>query len=169
MNERDARIVKRSRLYRLLADRPEYLTGDRERRFTALDGKVAVFVSPIDAESVEDATDLDRLCGAAVARLRRRNDAGVVDLLGWLGEDRLAAVALALSDDRRDAVVGSDPVWARAWVTVDMDAVHEVETLIGDLDAAWKAYDDHLRLLVGSPEDVTDLARRLVAERPSEA
>ncbi len=164
MTERDARIVKRSRLFRLLADRPEYMTRDRERRFAALDGKVAVFVSPIDAESIEDASDLDRLCAAALAKLDKRTDAGVVDLLGWLAEDRLAAILLALPEPRREAVAASDPVWARAWATVDMDAVREVETLIGDLDATWKAYDEHLRAIVGSPEDLTDAARRIVAE-----
>lgn len=160
MNRRDARIVLRARLYRLLADRDEYMTRDRNSRMEATSPRVAVTLSAVDAEAIQDADEVDRICGAAVRSLRGRYSAALAGVLGWLERDRLAAVALALPEARRDQIVLADPVWARAYREVDHDALREVEVLLEDFHAVERTLDDQLRRLGIDVESFTDDARR---------
>jgi hypothetical protein len=165
---RDARIVLRSRLYRLLAERKEYTVRDLEDRLAATAPRREPSLSPLDAGSIEDATEIDRLCGAAVRILSRGWSAGVVELLGCLDQERLAAVALALPERRPRAVVGRDLNWFRAFATVDEEAVREVETLIRDFDAITRKQDDTLRTLGVDPEQFTEDGRRALLGLPVE-
>ena len=162
MNRRDARIVVWARLYGLLADRDEYMTRDRDSRMEATSPRVAVTLSAVDAEAIQDAEEVDRMCGAAVRSLRDRYSAALTGVLGWLDQDRLAAVALALPEARRDQIILADPVWGRAYRTIDHDALREVEVLLEDFDATDRALDDGLRRLGIDVEGFTEDARRVL-------
>jgi hypothetical protein len=166
VNRRDARIGRLARLYRLLADRDEYMSRDLEQRLAATSARRVPHMSGVDAESIENVGEIDRVCGAAVRRLRKRADAGVVDVLGWVDPDRLAAVALALPEGRRRAVLGRDYAWTRAFGGINHDAIREVETLIADFDAVGERLDDALRQLGGDPEAFADDARRAMLGLP---
>ena len=67
----------------------------------------------LDAVLVFQTGKLDVLCAYAVAMLRRdgARSAEVLDLLGMLDADRIAAIYYALPEERRE-VVTRDPVWA---------------------------------------------------------
>jgi hypothetical protein len=164
---RDARIVVRSRLYRLLADRREYMRRDLTGRAEAVSRLQAPHLSLVDAEAIEDMTEIDRLCGAAVRALRQRYSASVADLLEWLDPDRLAAVALALPEDRRRAILRQRPEWGRALQAVDTGALGEVETLIGDFDALDRQITETMRALGLDPEEFADAANRALLGLPS--
>jgi hypothetical protein len=147
VTRRDAWIAVRARLFRLLADRPEYRSRDLGERLAATSRRRAPQLSPVDVEAIENADDLDRLCGAAVSILRRGGptQAGIVDLFGWLEDDRLAAVALALPEDRRASIGREDPYWSRVVASIDADAIAEVNAQIADFDAALGDWEAHVR------------------------
>lgn len=105
-------IATAARLYRLLADRPEFIREDRgERIDLTCPDALPMPLSVFDAVLVERAGELDRLCGYAVRMLRRGRSAAVLDLLGTLDADRLLAIYYALPADRRRRVL-DDGVWS---------------------------------------------------------
>jgi hypothetical protein len=165
MTKRDARIVVWSRLYRLLADRDEYMHPDLEARVQATAPRRAPSLSGIDAQAIEDMTEIDRLCGGAVRKLRKTASEPVIDLLGWLNADRLAAVALALPEARRRRVL-RDPVWARALASITEEAIQEVETLIADAEASERKVNELVRVVGIDPEALTEGARRYLLGLP---
>jgi hypothetical protein len=150
VTRRDAWIAVHARLFRLLADHPEYRARDLGERLDATSRQRAPGLSLVDVEAIENADDLDRLCGAAVGILRRGGpaEAGIVDLLGWLDDDRLAAVALALPEDRRAVIVGEDPYWSRVVSLIDAGAMLEIEAQIAGFDAAVSEWEAHVRPVV---------------------
>jgi hypothetical protein len=149
VTRRDAWIAVHARLFRLLADRPEYRARDLGERLAATSRR-RTGLSLVDVEAIENADDFDRLCGAAVGILRRGGpvQVGIVDLLGWLDDDRLAAVALALPEDRRSVIVGEDPYWSRVVSLIDAEAMREIEAQIAGFDAAVSEWEAHVRPLV---------------------
>lgn len=147
-----------ARLYRLLADRDEYMREDRGERIDRTDRRSTPSLSEVDAELVANATTLDRHCGRAVRMLRREAPRGVLDLLGGLPEEQLAAIAHALPERRRK-VLRRDPYWARAIAALDEGALHDADQLADDLDAFGRRMDDGLRRKYGS--EYADEAARL--------
>jgi hypothetical protein len=98
----------------LLAPRPEFLLDRRMRVERALADDVPPGpLHLLDAAMVIGASELDRLCGYAVATIAasRQPLAVLLDVLGNLDPDRILAMHWALPPDRREAVM-SDPVWA---------------------------------------------------------
>jgi hypothetical protein len=104
------RIAFKARLYRLLSERPEYLTANRAEVIERmLDAQVAI--GEFDRTLILHASEADRLCGHAVRSLNRRAGAGALDVLGVLDPDRLVAIYYAMSPSRR-VVVRRDAAWA---------------------------------------------------------
>jgi len=161
MNRRDARICRLSRLFVLLADRDEYMSRDVERRMEATSASRSE-LSELDALSVIAASDRDRLCASALRRLRTRSDGPLIDVLGWLDDGCVAALALALPADRRRAIIERDIVWARAWRSIDHEAVAEFEQFTHDLEIDLSQAMRNLRASGGDPEAHRDEHRRRV-------
>ena len=162
----EASVALWARLYRLLADRPEFMHEDLGERIDRTAPDVATCVSEVDAELVAHASELDRLCGYAV-RLLRRGGAGssaLLDLLGVLRPERVAAIAYALPEERRRALAGRDPNWARAVASVDEDVMKEVNAIADDIDALGRKMDDGFRRLLG-PEVAHDIERVFQEQR----
>ncbi|HET7571777.1 MAG TPA: hypothetical protein VFJ77_03810 [Gaiellaceae bacterium] len=111
---RGYKIALLARAYRMLARRPELWTHDcAERLRHALTDDGPGRMSALDAVLVFQAGKLDVLCAYAVAILRRpgERNAKILDLLGMLDPDRIAAIYYALPDERRN-IVKRDPAWA---------------------------------------------------------
>jgi hypothetical protein len=111
---RGYKIALLARAYRILARRPELWTDDcPERVRHALTDDGPGRLSALDAVLVFQTGKLDVLCAYAVAMLHRpgARNAEVLDLLGMLDPDRIAAIYYALPEERR-GVVTRDPVWA---------------------------------------------------------
>lgn len=107
------RIALYAHAYQLLARRPELWTADRDRRLDrALADAGPGRLPLLDAVLVSQAGMLDVLCSYSVAMLQRpgARNVEVLDLLGMLDRDRIAAIYHALPVDRR-AVVTRDPIW----------------------------------------------------------
>lgn len=128
MEGRATSIAFLARRYRLLSERPEYLTDDRaeviERLLAA-----QVTVSELDRTLILHASALDLFCAYAVRSLMSRAPVAVLDILGALGGDRVVAMFYALPERRR-AVVRRDPVWGYyiAHAPKDLsDTIAEVE------------------------------------------
>lgn len=157
---REANVAMLARLYRLLADRPEYLRHDTAERYDRTDRAAAPNLGEVEAELVGRSEEIDRFCGYAVGVLRRggTGTAGLIDALGVLDPDRLAAVALALPDDRRATLVRSDPVWARAVADLDAGLLAQVEEVADGINALTHKLDSGYRTTAG---DVADDVRRV--------
>jgi hypothetical protein len=149
---RSYRIAFKARLYRLLSERPEYLTASRadviERM---LDAQVAI--GEFDRTLILHASEADRLCGHAVYGLSRRAPLGVLDVLSILDPDRLVAMYYALPLSRR-ASVRRDAAWA---YHVER-APEDIQTVVTEV-AGWAK--DIQRITTG----LADLA----AQAPNEA
>jgi len=182
--ERATRIALLARRYRLLAERPELLTASRaeliERMLAA-----QVAIGEFDRTLILHASELDRLCAHAVRSLARRAPGAVLDVLGVLHADRLAAMYYALPDGRREAV-RRDPAWSYQVEHVPPgtdEAVAEVERCAQDAQqftarlAALAAQAPRsaresterwdrsmLRHEVGLPVLLTDPERELIAQ-----
>jgi hypothetical protein len=108
-------IAAYARRFALIARRSEFLaSGADDRARHALAEAPPGPVTLFDAAQMIGSTELDRLCGYAVAVLsdpRGRSIAVLLDVLGVLDADRLSAVYFALPSERRKAV-RRDPVWA---------------------------------------------------------
>ena len=110
MDRRAYSIAFLARRYRLLSERPEYLTANRaeliERMLAA-----QVVLGDFDRTLLLQASEVDRLCGHAVRALGHRAPAAVLDVLGVLHPDRLVAMYYALPLSRR-TTMRRDPAWA---------------------------------------------------------
>lgn len=111
-NRKALGIALYARLYRLLAERPALLDPDEGARIE----KAWAVAYPdvhalIDRAMVERMTELDRMCGYAVAVMRKRSSAALLDVLGLLDPTRIAAMYLALPESRRH-IATYDPAWA---------------------------------------------------------
>lgn len=169
LDTREGRLAVRARLYRLLADRPELMR-------VGLDlGEWIERTSPpiretrlplVEALAVEDTTEVDRLCGAAVRRLRRRVDEGTIDLLGYLEPDRLAAVLVALPKNRRRAVLNKCYEAAYAESRIDEEQVCEIEVAIEGSEATQREVDECFRALGIDGERITRELRKYHAGLP---
>lgn len=150
MDTREGQLAVRARLYRLLADRPELMRvgldlGERIERTSPPIRETRLPL--VEALAVEDVTEVDRLCGAAVRRLRRRVDEGTIDLLSYLEPDRLAAVVLALPKNRRRAVLNKCYEAAYAESRIDEEQVREIEVAIEGFEATQREIDECFRAL----------------------
>ncbi len=98
-------------------------------------------MSRLDSTLIEQADELDRLCGYAVRMLGRHRNAAVLDLLGMLDGDRIVALYYALPPARRHATLG-DSTWAyyvgRAPEDTD-DALAAVADLAERTSTPWPA------------------------------
>lgn len=112
ISEMDAqRIALMARLFRLLADRPEFLTTNVGSRIDAAWTTSAPGSLPaLDRWLVTQAGELDRLCGYAVAKLRSSAPPVLLDVLGLLDPERIVAIYYAMPEDRRSAVL-RDGAW----------------------------------------------------------
>jgi hypothetical protein len=164
------------RLYRLLARRPELLTNEKADR-----ADIAWTESPpgsmalIDRLMVEQVTELDRLCGYAVARLRTSAPASVLDLLGILTRERVLAMYYALPRERRRALL-RDPVWGYHVQQVDPAEIASAFDFWADMpdgllpdDMSHDAKRRYFRFVreaqryrAGLPNDLSDDERRCV-------
>ncbi len=104
-------IALLARLYRLLADRPEFLCRERVDRIdrTGADA-LPLPMTVLDTTSVERAGELDRMCGYAVRVLRAGASKSLLDVLGMLEPDRIVAMYYALPAERRRSVL-RDGAW----------------------------------------------------------
>jgi hypothetical protein len=191
----ELRVALRARLYGTLSERREYLredTGERVER-TAMGWSPSL--SLLDAALISSAGELDRFCGYAVGLLRdgpsRRTNTGLVDALGLLDAERIAAMAYALPEDRRRTLRRNDLTWARAVRAVEpgmAEAIAELEQLVASTDriqdagrrmfaalgpgaeAAWERFDQQARRYrAGLPHDLSaeevELVEQATAER----
>lgn len=158
------------RLFRLLADRPEFLTRDVGARIDAAwtDDKPGSLVL-LDRVLVAHMSELDSLCGYAVAKLRAAAAAPVLDVLGILEPERIVAMYCSLPPRRRGTVV-RDAVWAYHVNHADLDAIAAAGTEWDEMpdvqvptDLAPDAQRDYhrfvreaTRLRVDLPHDLTD-------------
>ncbi len=103
-------IAFMARRYRLLAERPEYLSGTHGQRIELL---LKSGLGDLDRTLILHSRDIDRLCGHLVNLLRtaHRTPLTSLEAFGVMDPDRLAAVYWALPSNRRAAVL-RDPVWA---------------------------------------------------------
>ncbi len=107
--DRAYRIAFLARRYRLLSERPQYLTSNRAELIERmLDAPVAV--GDFDRSLILHSSEVDRLCAHAVRLLVHRAPAAVLDMLGVLDADRIAGMYYALTP-RRQAAVRRDPAW----------------------------------------------------------
>jgi hypothetical protein len=99
-----------ARRYRLLSERPEYLTGTHGQRIELL---LKSGLGELDRTLILYTSAIDRLCGHLVTLLRTESDtpSALLDAFGVMDPDRIVAVYYALPDGRREEV-RSDPVWA---------------------------------------------------------
>jgi hypothetical protein len=104
------KIAFLARRYRLLSERPEFLTANRAELIERLLAS-PVTVGALDRSVILHTSELDRLCAHAVYVLTRRGHKPVLDVLSVLGPERLAAMYYALPENRR-AIVRRDLAWA---------------------------------------------------------
>jgi hypothetical protein len=105
------RIVTLARFLATLARRPELCQSDRANRITrALPNDAPGPLPLLDATGVAGAGELDQICAAAVRILSRKGAtvAPLLDLLGYLPPERVAAIYWALPPNRR-RVFDRDP------------------------------------------------------------
>jgi hypothetical protein len=100
------RIALLARRYALIARRPEFQTPNQPDRLQhALAAEPPGPLPLLDAAQAVGSTELDRLCGYAVALLRRPGRTSeILDLLGVLDPDRIAAIYFALPAERRNVI-----------------------------------------------------------------
>lgn len=127
MTSRDARIARLMRLFTNLADRDAFMSRDYGRRLEGVSAAQAFGLAEVDAKAILMSDETDRVCGAALRKLRSRVDMGVVDVLGWLDQERVAALLLTLPTDRRRRITERDPVWNRAWHAIDRQSIWELQ------------------------------------------
>lgn len=108
--DRAYQIAFLARRYRLLSERTEFLTANRAELIERILAS-PVTIGEFDRTVLLHTTELDRLCAHAVRSFARRAPAAVLDVLSVLAPDRLAAMYLALPENRRE-VVRRDPAWA---------------------------------------------------------
>ena len=124
-----------ARLYRLLADRPEFQTADTGARLDkALTLDAPGSLPLLDRVMIARATGTDLMCGYAVAKLRRVKSAALLDVLGMLDPQQVVAMYYALPSGRRSVLL-SDPAWAYHVQRVDPAAVAEATAYWDDVPA----------------------------------
>jgi hypothetical protein len=184
MMDRAYRIALLARRYRLLSERPQYLTSNRAELIERmLDAPVAV--GDFDRSLILHASEVDRLCAHAVRSLARRAPAAVLDMLGVLDPDRVVGMYYALPP-RRQAAVRRDPAWGyhleHAPPGTD-EAVVEVARMAEDMQEVTARLARHtglalsedrknaerwdramLRQQAGLPVLLTDAEREIVAQ-----
>jgi hypothetical protein len=115
LDRRGWEIAANARRYRLLARRPEFLSHDRAVRADhALSEDPPGELDLFDAVMAIGTSELDRFCGFAVALLnnpKRRSVVTLLDAIGILDPDRVAAIYFALEPNRRK-VMRDDPACA---------------------------------------------------------
>jgi len=107
-------IALYARRFELIAARPEFLGHDQTARIAhALTYEPPGELHLLDAAQMIGSSELDRLCGYAVALLNRADGSsgGLLDLLGVLDPDRICGIYFAV-DRMRRAQLRRDPVWA---------------------------------------------------------
>jgi len=123
-----------ARRYRLLSERPEYLTGNRAELIERMSA-AQVALGDFDRMLILQAGEVDRLCGHAVRSLGRSAPSAVLDVLGALHPDRLVAMYYALPVSRR-ATVRRDPAWAYQIEHAPPDTGDAVAEVAGWAEAA---------------------------------
>lgn len=182
-------IAFKARLYRLLSERPEYLMVDRgEVVERLLDVQVAL--GEFDRTLILHASEIDRLCGHAVRAFAQRAYAPVLDVLGVLDPDRLAAMYFALPASRRESL-RRDVAWAyhldrmppeteqvvaevQGWALDSQSAGAGRARLTGvaptDARTAMQRYERlALRHEVGLPVTLSEQEREVIAQADDEA
>ncbi len=172
LDTREGQLAVRARLYRLLADREDLMwatASDIADRIERTSPPYRMVPLPlVEALAVEDVTEVDRVCGVAVRLLRKGSNSGVIDLLGYLEPDRLAAVALALPEERRRTILGKDVNWAIAFDLINMDGVREVEAELRDDELAQREVDECFRALGIDGERITRELRKYQQGLPND-
>jgi len=138
----------KARLYRLLADRPEFMNEDHEVRLKlAWTADAPGSLALVDRVLVVAADEIDRLCGYVLRHLRHRAEEAVLDVVGALTAERLVAIYIALPRRRRSAVK-RDPVWAYHVARTDHAAIEAAEQFWDELpdvaipeDMSWQDQD----------------------------
>lgn len=103
-------IAFKVRLYRVLSERPEFMTADREAVIDQLLSAHIPF-GDLDRTLLLHTNEIDRLCGHAVRALTRRASGPVLDTLSILAPERLVSIYYALPAERREAV-RKDVAWS---------------------------------------------------------
>ena len=132
--QREYRIALLARRFALLADRVEFARPDPAERVEAtLRARRPIPLSLLDQAQIVGAGELDRLCGAAVRRLRSTGAGApaLLDVLGHLDADRLCGVYYATPEGRRGRL-RQDGAWAYHVAQVEAtmaDALTEIEAI----------------------------------------
>ena len=134
-----------ARRFALIATRPEFLAHDRaDRASQALSAEPPGELHLLDAAQVIGASELDRLCGYAVAVLSRPGvcTGPLLDALGVLDSDRICAMYFAVTSGRR-RLLRKDPIWAYNVQQVEStmpEAVAAIAGLVADTPASELGY-----------------------------
>jgi len=152
------RIAFKARLYRLLSQRPEYLSTDRAEVIERLlDAPVPL--GDLDRTLLLHAGELDRLCGYAVRTLAQRAHTPALHVLAVLDPDRLAAMYYALPEDRREWV-RRDEAWAYHVDRVPEDAEQAVAEVAEWAQDSQRTLADRARLTGVAPRQARGTALR---------
>lgn len=146
------RIALHARMYRLLADRPEYGRRDRaERVAVVVDSQVRLGL--YDEALIASADEPALLCGYAVRSLgTTRRAIALLDVLGTLHPERLVAMYHAVPANRRRRLL-SDPVWAHHIARAPHEEIADHAERIGRLaDTSARCDTAHANALAHSPE-----------------
>jgi hypothetical protein len=153
-----------ARVYRLLADRPEFLTADRQARLDAAwTSDAPGCLCLVDRVLIGRLADVDLMCGYAVAKLRTGASSTLLDVLGCLDAERVVGMYLALPARRRLAVM-RDPVWAYRVRHADLPAIREAAAFWADMpdgqvppDMSAEAQSSYFDLVRGVHQGRTDV------------
>jgi hypothetical protein len=152
------------RLFTNLADRDAYMSRAHDGRLDAVRRGQAFGLSEADAAAIMSADETDRVCGAALRKLRVRVNIGVVDVLGWLDHERVAALLLALPTEARQAIIDADGVWGVAWQSIDHKSIWELQLHALDRERGGPEYAAQLSehgMGEGRREGIRETAERL--------
>jgi hypothetical protein len=131
LDRRGWEIAANARRYRLLSRRPEFLSHSRVVRADhALSDESLPVLDLFDAVMAIGTSELDRFCGYAVALLNnpKRRSGPLLDAIGILDPDRVAAIFFALDPSRRK-VMRDDPACAYHVQQVEQDYAESEEAL----------------------------------------
>ena len=134
-----------TRRFALIAARPEFLRDDQQARATHALAEAPPGELPLlDAAQMIGSSELDRLCGYAVALLNSPGNfyRPILDLLGVLDPDRICGIYFALDSTRRGRLL-RDPVWAFHVQQVEAQmpgATARLEALIRDTPTSKLGY-----------------------------
>jgi hypothetical protein len=139
-------IALYARRFALIAARPEFLQDHQPSRTThALAQEPPGELHLLDAAQMIGSSELDRLCGYAVALVNQASEPCVqlLDLMGVLDPDRICGIYFAV-DRMRRAQLRRDPVWAFHVQQIEAEmpsALERLERLVTETQTSEVGYE----------------------------